>query len=68
MIKQRILYVGIGGTGLDLGIELDTALKREICGMDGNALPQKGIALPLTTYRHSFSSSILTSIPAQSLG
>jgi hypothetical protein len=46
MIKQRILYVGIGGTGLDLGIELDSALKREICGMDGNALSQKGMAYP----------------------
>lgn len=44
MIKQRILYVGIGGSGIDLGIELDSALKREICGLDGNALAQKGMA------------------------
>lgn len=43
MIKQRILYVGIGGSGIDLGIELDSALKREICGLDGNALAQKGM-------------------------
>jgi hypothetical protein len=38
MIKQRILYVGIGGSGLDLGIQFDAALKRELCGLDGNAL------------------------------
>lgn len=43
MIKQRILYVGIGGSGIDLGIELDSALKREICGLDGNALAQRGM-------------------------
>jgi len=47
MIKQRILYIGIGGSGIDLGIELDSALKREICGLDGNALAQKG--MPYTT-------------------
>ncbi len=44
MIKQRILYVGIGGSGLDLGIELDAALKREICGLDGNELSRRGLA------------------------
>lgn len=38
MIKQRILYVGIGGSGLDLGLKLDEALRREICGLDGRAL------------------------------
>jgi hypothetical protein len=44
MIKQRVLYVGIGGSGLDLGIELDAALKREICGLDGNELSRRGLA------------------------
>ena len=42
MIRQRILYVGIGGSGLDLGIKLDEALRREICGLDGRALLRKG--------------------------
>jgi hypothetical protein len=44
MIRQRILYVGIGGSGLDLGIKLDEALRREICGLDGRALRRKGAA------------------------
>ena len=47
MIKQRILYVGIGGSGLDLGIQFDAALKRELCGLDGNAL--KDLHLPPNT-------------------
>jgi hypothetical protein len=42
MIRQRILYVGIGGSGLDLGIKLDEALRREICGLDGRALIKSG--------------------------
>lgn len=42
MIRQRILYVGIGGSGLDLGIELDKAMRREICGLDGRSLIKKG--------------------------
>lgn len=42
MIRQRILYVGIGGSGLDLGIKLDEALRREICGLDGRALVKSG--------------------------
>ena len=42
MIRQRILYVGIGGSGLDLGIELDKAMRREICGLDGRSLVKRG--------------------------
>ena len=42
MIRQRVLYVGIGGTGLDLGIQLHEALQREICGLDGRALTNVG--------------------------
>jgi hypothetical protein len=42
MIRQRVLYVGIGGSGLDLGIMLDEALRRQICGLDGRALTRKG--------------------------
>ena len=42
MIRQRILYVGIGGSGLDLGIKLDEAMRREICGLDGRALIKSG--------------------------
>ena len=42
MIRQRVLYVGIGGTGLDLGVHLHEALQREICGPDGRALNRVG--------------------------
>ena len=38
MIRQRVLYVGIGGTGLDLGLELEKAFRREICGLNGMKL------------------------------
>lgn len=42
MIRQRVLYVGIGGSGLDLGIQLDEALRRQICGLDGRSLSRRG--------------------------
>jgi hypothetical protein len=42
MIRQRVLYVGIGGSGLDLGIRLDEALRHQVCGLDGRALVRKG--------------------------
>ena len=38
MIRQRFLYVGIGGSGLDIGRELTEALTREVCGLDGRRL------------------------------
>ena len=42
MIRQRFLYVGIGGSGLDIGRELIEALTREICGLDGRRLQARG--------------------------
>lgn len=41
MIKQRVLYIGLGGSGIDLGLALDKALKHEICGLDGRQLLQR---------------------------
>ena len=38
MIRQRFLYIGIGGSGLDIGRELSDALTKEICGLDGRRL------------------------------
>ena len=35
MIRQRFLYIGIGGSGLDIGRELSDAMTKEICGLDG---------------------------------
>lgn len=42
MIRQRFLYVGIGGSGLDIGRELTEAITREICGLDGRRLQARG--------------------------
>jgi hypothetical protein len=42
VIRQRFLYVGIGGSGLDIGRELTEALTREVCGLDGRRLQARG--------------------------
>ena len=44
-IYQRMLYVGLGGTGLKIGSRLEQALRNELCGASGTelrdgALPQ----------------------------
>src|SRR5215469_6706868 len=33
---QPVLFVGLGGTGCDIGAELERRLREEICGPDGN--------------------------------
>jgi hypothetical protein len=35
-IYQPFLFVGLGGTGCDIGAELERTLRRDICGPDGN--------------------------------
>lgn len=69
MIRQRILYVGIGGSGLDLGIKLDEAMRREICGLDGRSLTKKGG--PFAGYRPnqlpSFVQSLYIDFAAEAL-
>ena len=69
MIRQRILYVGIGGSGLDLGIKLDEAMRREICGLDGRSLMKKGG--PFAGYRPNqlpgFVQSLYIDFAAESL-
>ena len=40
-INQRLLYVGLGGTGINSAIELESMLRKEMCGPDGNALMKK---------------------------
>ena len=37
-VTHRVLYVGIGGTGVHIGKELEVALRRDLCGPDGKAL------------------------------
>jgi len=41
-INQRFVYVGIGGTGLLIGRELERSMRREICGPDGRTLKDNG--------------------------
>jgi len=40
--KHRFMYIGLGGTGLKVGTELEQLLRRQICGADGQALVGKG--------------------------
>ena len=42
MIRQRFLYIGICGSGLDIGRELSDAMTKEICGLDGRRLVARG--------------------------
>src|SRR5947209_6736335 len=37
-IYQRMLYVGLGGTGLQIGTQLERALRSELCGPSGTEL------------------------------
>jgi Tubulin like len=40
-LYQPVLFVGLGGTGCDVGAELENRLRDEICGPDGNDFRRK---------------------------
>ena len=40
-LYQPVLFVGLGGTGCDIGAELERRLREEICGPDGNDFRRK---------------------------
>jgi hypothetical protein len=40
-LYQPVLFVGLGGTGCDVGAELERRLRDEICGPDGNDFRRK---------------------------
>lgn len=40
-IYQRMLYVGLGGTGLKIGMQLEQRLRAELCGADGEGLMRR---------------------------
>ena len=46
-LYQPVLFVGLGGTGCDVGAELERMMREEICGPDGNRfrrrLPSAGL-------------------------
>lgn len=35
-LYQPVLFVGLGGTGCDIGAELERRMRDEICGPDGD--------------------------------
>jgi len=37
-LHQPILFVGLGGTGCSIGVELERRLREDLCGPDGSAL------------------------------
>lgn len=37
-LPQPMLYIGLGGTGCQIGVELERRLRDELCGPDGTAL------------------------------
>ena len=41
-VNHRVLYVGIGGTGVHVGKEFELALRRDLCGPDGKSLIKRG--------------------------
>jgi hypothetical protein len=41
-VTHRVLYVGIGGTGVHVGKEFELALRRDLCGPDGKSLIRRG--------------------------
>src|SRR6185312_12518468 len=40
-LYQPVLFVGLGGTGCDIGAKLERRLREEICGPDGNDFRKK---------------------------
>jgi hypothetical protein len=40
-LYQPVLFVGLGGTGCDVGAELERKMREEICGPDGNDFRRK---------------------------
>jgi hypothetical protein len=40
-LYQHVLFVGLGGTGLEIGAELERRLREEICGPDGTLFQRK---------------------------
>jgi hypothetical protein len=40
-LYQPVMFVGLGGTGCDIGAELERRMREEICGPDGNDFRRK---------------------------
>ncbi|ATW52956.1 hypothetical protein CGZ69_30855 [Streptomyces peucetius subsp. caesius ATCC 27952] len=46
LVHQPMLFVGLGGTGLSIGADLERALRSGLCGPDGTRLVAGGRRLP----------------------
>ena len=50
-ITQPVLFVGLGGTGCDIGAELERSLREEICGPDGRDFVDRRRGAALMPYQ-----------------
>lgn len=50
-LYQPVMFVGLGGTGCDVGAELERRLREEICGPDGNDFRRKRTGASLLPYQ-----------------
>ena len=49
-VNQRLLFVGLGGTGINATIEVESMIRREMCGPDGTFLTRKYPQLELRPF------------------
>lgn len=49
-VNQRLLFVGLGGTGINATIELESMIRKEMCGPDGTFITRKHPELELRPY------------------
>ena len=50
-LYQPVLFVGLGGTGCDVGAEFERRLRDEICGPDGNDFRKRRHAASMLPYQ-----------------
>ena len=49
-VNQRLLFVGLGGTGINATIELESMIRKEMCGPDGTFITRKHPELELRPF------------------
>ena len=50
-LYQPVMFVGLGGTGCDVGAELERRLREEICGPDGNDFLRRRRGVSMLPYQ-----------------
>ena len=51
ILYQPVLFVGLGGTGCDVGAELERRMREEICGPDGNSFRKLRAKASMLSYQ-----------------